>query len=60
MKRVKRQRYEVMVVDKWHIARHGTPQPSGWLEYELRDGTVGLCPPSKWRLLAMDVVRDGG
>jgi hypothetical protein len=25
------------------------PQPSGWLHYELEDGTVGLAQPKNWR-----------
>ena len=26
----------------------GEPQSSGWLHYELRDGTNGLAKPGKW------------
>lgn len=41
--------YEVYVGREWYRCRKADPQPSGWLHYELRDGTIGLVPPKKWR-----------
>lgn len=33
----------------WVTCKKADPQPSGWLHYELSDGTNGLAMPERWR-----------
>lgn len=41
--------YEVLMYgDKWFRAI-GIELDDGWLEFQLRDGTVGMKPRAKWR-----------
>jgi hypothetical protein len=48
MKRVK-PKYEVLIAAEWCRCASAQVQPSKWLDYALRDGTVGLAPSNKWR-----------
>ena len=51
----KKRRYQVRCwaihVWAWVPCTKAEPQPSGWLHYELADGTVGLARPGTWREL---------
>ena len=44
--------YEVLTTSEmqWVKCVKAAPQPSGWLNFELRDGTVGLARPDHWRI----------
>ena len=47
MKSVK---YEVYISNgEWEQCKKAVPEPSGWLHYELKDGTIGLARPENWR-----------
>ena len=49
MKTKQKTKYEVLVVNEWIRCKKAAVQPSGWLHYELKDGTIGLTPAKKWR-----------
>jgi len=51
-------KYQVRHGDGWQTCLRGAVQPSGWLHYELRDGTNGLCRPGQWREKPEDVKTD--
>jgi hypothetical protein len=44
-----KQQYEVANGLDWLLCKIAEEQPSGWLHYELRDGTIGLARPGRWR-----------
>ncbi len=47
----KRIYYQIREGKMWRTCTTAEPQPpSGWLHYELWDGTIGLAPPNKWRV----------
>ena len=41
--------FMVLLGYSWIIARKAKELPSGWLHYELKDGTIGLMRPGKWK-----------
>lgn len=41
--------YEILDGGKWIKVKKAQEQSSGWLHYELKDGTIGLAPKKKWR-----------
>jgi len=46
-------KYQIRIADdEWETAKKAEEQPSGWLHYELRDGTNGLAQPKNWRKAA--------
>lgn len=45
----KRLRYQIMLCGEWIACSHAVELPKGWLDYRLRDGTVGLARPGRWR-----------
>lgn len=49
----KREKYEVFYrgIGEWLKCKAAVPQPSGWLHYELWDGTNGLARPGAWRVV---------
>jgi len=42
--------YEVRSGNEWRRAKTGEEHGSGWLTYELSDGTTGLAQPKNWRI----------
>ena len=40
--------FYVLLCGRWVKCKTATPCEQGWLEYELRDSTVGLAQPEKW------------
>jgi hypothetical protein len=44
-----RTKYEILENGIWKPCKIAKPQPSGWLHYELVDGTNGLKRPGTWR-----------
>jgi len=50
----KRDVFQVFIAGEWCTCKKAQVQPSktgdSWLHYELRDGTIGIVRPSKWRL----------
>lgn len=49
--RTTKPKFEVYLGGEWCRTTQATIQSSGWLHYELRDRTIGLMPPKKWRLV---------
>ena len=51
-KKDKKIRYQIQDSDTATFinCKRAEPQPSGWLHYELADGTNGLRRPGKWRV----------
>lgn len=45
-------KYEVEYFGHWYTCKVATVQESGWLHYELYDGTIGLKRPGTWRVKA--------
>lgn len=44
-----KKKYEVQIAGVWYRTSKAMVMANGWLEYELRDGTVGLKRPGTWR-----------
>lgn len=42
-------RIQVRCGTSWIAVMRSEKQPSGWLHYELQDGTIGLAQPKNWR-----------
>jgi len=49
MVKPKKPKFEVCIGKEWCKCRKAVAMPSGWLHYELYDGTVGLAQPKNWR-----------
>jgi hypothetical protein len=41
-------KYCIELAGEWYDVKKGAKQRSGWLDYELHDGTRGLARPGKW------------
>lgn len=50
MKTETKPKCEVLIAKEWHRCKRAVKQPSGWLHYELADGTNGLAQPKNWRV----------
>jgi hypothetical protein len=48
--------YQVRDGEDWLTCLKAVEQSSGWLHYELRDGTNGLAQPKNWRKLLEEKV----
>lgn len=46
-----RPKYEVWIAKEWYRVKVAQVTPKGWLDYTLADGTSGLVPPGRWRIL---------
>ena len=49
---MKRTKYEVEIGKEWCKCTRATETGTGWLHYELSDGTIGLKRPGTWRVKA--------
>jgi len=49
-KKDKKIRYQIQDGESFINCKRAEPQPSGWLHYELTDGTNGLKRPGTWRV----------
>ncbi|PYT76507.1 MAG: hypothetical protein DMG40_25990 [Acidobacteria bacterium] len=45
----KQPKYQVKIDGEWVFCRYAERNPSGWLHYELEDGTQGLKRLGTWR-----------
>lgn len=52
---MKKPKYQVLIAGEWCKCRKAVVMPSGWLHYELSDGTVGLAPPKNWKVVWKEV-----
>ena len=43
-------KYEIKLAGEWIKVKKARKLATGWLHYELSDGTVGLMRPGLWRL----------
>ena len=53
---MKKPKYEVREGSEWYRCKKGEPQSSGWLHFELSDGTIGLAQPKNWRVVGAETV----
>lgn len=52
---MKKPKYQVLIAGEWCKCRKAVAMPSGWLHYELYDGTVGLAQPKNWKVVWKEV-----